>query len=96
MSPVLTAARAQVSPTGTVPELEPDSAETPVSTRGFVFLVRIAALVPCVLSSLGEVDHGVAGTGGDGAENGTDVEGRDNFPHHSAFAGVRARSRLHR
>lgn len=42
------------------PEIERDSAEIPVSTRGFVFLVGVAALVPCVLSSLGEVDHGVA------------------------------------
>ncbi|WP_157121026.1 YdcF family protein [Nocardia miyunensis] len=43
-----------------IPDAEQDSAEIPVSTRGFVFLVGIAALVPCALSSLGEVDHGIA------------------------------------
>ena len=45
---------------GTTPDLDHGSDETPVSTGGFAFLVGIAALVPCALSSLGEVDHGVA------------------------------------
>jgi uncharacterized SAM-binding protein YcdF (DUF218 family) len=32
----------------------------PVSTQGFVFLVGVATLLPCALSSLGEVDRGLA------------------------------------
>lgn len=49
-------------PTSRTASSEPIAArdEIPLSTKGFGFLVGISAVLPCVLSSLGEIDHGVA------------------------------------